>query len=75
MKYFLGETEGTPNGFVLQDIGKAGMRNEVKMNFCSQAKFRMNTFRLGYLLFPDFIKISDKGIMQYFLKLSTEKCV
>lgn len=22
MKYFLGETEGTPNGFVLQDIGK-----------------------------------------------------
>lgn len=46
-----------------------GMRDGVKMNFCSQAIFKMNTFRLGYLLFSDFIKISDKGIMQHFLKL------
>ena len=48
---------------------KRGMRNGVKMNFWSQATFKMNTFRLGYLLFSDFIKISDKGIMQHFLKL------
>ena len=30
-----------------------GMRNRVKMNFWSQATFKMNTFRLGYLLFSD----------------------
>ena len=46
-----------------------GMRNRVKMNFWSQATFKMNTFRLGYLLFSDFIKISNKGIMQHFFKI------